>query len=827
MNRLLNEKDYFAKEKGIDSIFFINIPVNGNPRGTFEAEMIVTDKGYRVLKGSFAKRDLDDHNASHNYIDLRLELINKGCFDTDSNVDCLVLNEDIDFISPSAAADVIRNTSLNGRIEWKTRNGQSLDEYESIGSMQVVWFVGAVLGEDDEFNRFIEESVWENGYEDKFIETVKSIQVGDKIAIKSSYTRKNNLSFDNNGKYVSVMGVKAIGTVTENKNDGWNISVDWEVCDPIREWYFYTNRQTIWKVSEDDGWMQENLIDFAFNNAEQNIERFLADPYWREKYVSDYDYEWIDFYETLADELLNYKDNRTELLEYIKAIYETHSFNYPLKEKDGDGNKVDLEDVCPFTVFGLFNKGITDQNRIALLESFAELFGIEKKIPKSFAGIPALNNMSAWYFRYTKDLEADDIDRLWDLFALAIEYADDYSQDVESRFIERYDQVIDQGGVHWKITFALYWIRPWSFLPLDGKTRTVLTDSLNVVVSKNSKNKMILGQDYIKMIDFLSDKFEEESFPVHSFPELSYKAWSGGLESINEPIVIDPDIDKEFENYNKELFLSEVFITENDYDTITSLLRRKKNLILQGPPGVGKTFAAKRLAYSIIGEKNNSRVKMVQFHQSYAYEDFIMGYRPDGDGFKINHGPFYEFCKLAEEDHDQDYFFIIDEINRGNLSKIFGELMMLIESDKRGQELILTYSKTPFFVPENVYIIGMMNTADRSLAMIDYALRRRFCFYDLHPAFEHDVFMNHLLAQGADNELVKKIQVKLSNLNHEIENDMNLGAGFKVGHSYFCDYDKNIQWYHDVIKYEVEPLIKEYWFDDEEKAKNYVEGLLG
>jgi 5-methylcytosine-specific restriction protein B len=218
---------------------------------------------------------------------------------------------------------------------------------------------------------------------------------------------------------------------------------------------------------------------------------------------------------------------------------------------------------------------------------------------------------------------------------------------------------------------------------------------------------------------------------------------------------------------------------------------------------------------------------MVQFHQSYAYEDFIMGYRPDGDGFKINYGPFYEFCKLAEEDHDQDYFFIIDEINRGNLSKIFGELMMLIESDKRGQELVLTYSKTPFFVPENVYIIGMMNTADRSLAMIDYALRRRFCFYDLHPAFEHDVFKNHLLAQGADEDLVKKIQVKFNNLNHEIENDLNLGAGFKVGHSYFCKYDSSDQWYHDVIKYEIEPLIKEYWFDDEEKAKNYVEGLLG
>lgn len=728
----------------------------------------------------------------------------------------------------------IRSSSKYESVNIKNGNGSfsaGMNKYrdflESRSNSRVTWFVGSSPGEEDEFNRFIEDGVWENGYENKFIDTVKSIQVGERIAIKSAYTRKNNLPFDNNGKYVSVMSIKAIGTVTENKDDGWNISVDWEVCDPIKEWYFNTNRQTIWKVSEDDGWMQKNLIDFTFNNADQDIDSFLDDPYWRDKYVTDYDYEWIDFYVSLANELLEYRENRAELLEYIKEIFVTHSINYPLKEKDSNGSKIDLDDVCPFTVFGLFNKGITDQNRIAILEGFAEMFGIEEKVPETFNGIPVLNNMSSWFFRYSDVREPGDVDRLWNLFDLAIEYADNYSEDVEKQFIELYDQVINQGAVHWKITFALYWIRPWCFLPLDGNTRTALTDYLKIVIPKNSKKKMILGQDYINIIDFLTDKFEEDDYPVHSFPELSYKAWSGELEVINDTLVVDPDVDKENEVYSKDLFLSEVFITENEYDTITSLLRRKKNLILQGPPGVGKTFAAKRLAYSIMGEKNNTRVKMVQFHQSYAYEDFIMGYRPDGDGFKINHGPFYEFCKLAEEDHDQDYFFIIDEINRGNLSKIFGELMMLIENDKRGHELALTYSKTPFFVPENVYIIGMMNTADRSLAMIDYALRRRFCFFDLHPSFEHDMFRSHLLSQGVDHELIKRIQVKLSDLNHEIENDINLGTGFKIGHSYFCEYDNSANWYHDVIKYEVEPLIKEYWFDDEEKAKNYIESLLG
>lgn len=227
-----------------------------------------------------------------------------------------------------------------------------------------------------------------------------------------------------------------------------------------------------------------------------------------------------------------------------------------------------------------------------------------------------------------------------------------------------------------------------------------------------------------------------------------------------------------------------------------------------------------------MGKKDESRIKMLQFHQSYAYEDFIMGYRPNGTGFELKKGPFYQFCKLASENLDEDYFFIIDEINRANMSKVFGELMMLIESDKRGEELILTYSDEPFYIPENLYIIGMMNTADRSLAIIDYALRRRFCFFELEPAFETEAFRNHLLSQGASEELINKIKIKIGNINLEIEKDVNLGKGFRIGHSYFCNYVDSERWYEEIIKYEIQPLIKEYWFDEEEKAKNYVDELL-
>ncbi|XZH50984.1 AAA family ATPase [Clostridium perfringens] len=290
---------------------------------------------------------------------------------------------------------------------------------------------------------------------------------------------------------------------------------------------------------------------------------------------------------------------------------------------------------------------------------------------------------------------------------------------------------------------------------------------------------------------------------------------------------LSKDITKECaELYTKSDFLSEVFISNKEYETMKGLLKRKKNLILQGAPGVGKTFAAKRLAYSIMGEKDESRVKMVQFHQSYSYEDFVMGYRPSENGFELKEGPFYEFCIKAANEPEKDFYFIIDEINRGNMSKIFGELLMLIESDKRGESLTLTYSNEEFYVPNNLYIIGMMNTADRSLAIIDYALRRRFCFVELNPAFGTDLFKEKLISQGASNELVSKIISRVGSLNKDIENDRTLGKGFRIGHSYFCNYEENDSWYEEIIKYEIDPLLREYWFDEEEKAESYIDYLL-
>ncbi|ACN84284.1 AAA family ATPase [Brachyspira hyodysenteriae] len=227
--------------------------------------------------------------------------------------------------------------------------------------------------------------------------------------------------------------------------------------------------------------------------------------------------------------------------------------------------------------------------------------------------------------------------------------------------------------------------------------------------------------------------------------------------------------DKSDNSYTKDDFLNEVFISEEKYNTICNLLNRKKNIIFQGSPGVGKTFMAKKLAYSIIGEADDDKIKMIQFHESYSYEDFIIGYKPTDKNFELKNGVFYDFCQKAASDMDNEYFFIIDEINRGNISKIFGELLMLIESDNRDAEIIFSYNNESFTVPNNLYIIGMMNTADRSIAVIDYALRRRFCFIDIEPAFENEKFKNYLKNQNVNDNLINKIIEKFTDLNNIIK----------------------------------------------------------
>lgn len=278
---------------------------------------------------------------------------------------------------------------------------------------------------------------------------------------------------------------------------------------------------------------------------------------------------------------------------------------------------------------------------------------------------------------------------------------------------------------------------------------------------------------------------------------------------------------QEESNTAKKQFLRDMYMDERDYEKLIALIDRKKNIILQGAPGVGKTYCAKKLAYAFMGEEATKCVQTVQFHQGYSYEDFVEGYRPTETGYALKTGIFYDFCMKADTDRGHDYFFIIDEMNRGNLSKIFGELFTLLEKGKRGEEIKLVYSNKAFSIPENVYVIGLMNTADRSLAMIDYALRRRFGFFTMKPGFETDGFKQYMSQfRGAH---FRKLIDGIKNLNKAIADDSALGEGFCIGHSYFCELDKSNTEedtkaeLESIIENEIIPLLEEYWFDERDK----------
>ena len=719
------------------------------------------------------------------------------------------------------------------------------------------WFVGATYGgTDDQTPRFLQEGIWENGYQDKYLDAVKSIQVGDRIAIKSSYTRKHDLPFENRGQTVSVMAIKAIGTVKENLGDGRTLKVDWKPFDPPREWYFYTNRSTVWRVLPGD-WTTDALIGFTFEEKAQDINRFRNAPYWRERFgdsaVDKRRFNWPRFYEAVADKLLTFRNRRDELIAGIHVIASKVDGLSNLQDQFADGSSGPLKDICPFTAMGIFNRGITDANRKAIASELASLLGVSEPIPDSFEGIPVLNNQKSWFFGFDNKRQPDDIDTLWEAFAQAIAFAESDDAEARSAFVSAYDNATQRYGVGWNLTMGLYWIRPWNFPTLDGQSQRYISKKLNIQIGMNGPKGRCNATDYLAVLDTLEARFQEDAYPVHSFPELSLAAWlfkDSGTSA--HPNATDPDAQDDeadatpeaevtaapIEPYSVDDILTDgCFIARGKLEKILERLRTKKNLILQGPPGTGKTWLAKRLAFALMGQRDDSKVRAVQFHPNLSYEDFIRGWRPVGDGkLTLVDGPFVEMMKAATKDPTSRHVVVIEEINRGNPAQIFGEMLTLLEVDKRtpNEALELSYKRSDgerVFIPDNLYVIGTMNIADRSLALVDLALRRRFAFIDLEPTLGkpwHDWVQSQC---GIDSEILVEIEKRLITLNNEISADAGLGPQFRVGHSYVTPpfgipISDARKWFRQVVDTEIGPLLDEYWFDSLEKSQKARERLL-
>lgn len=724
---------------------------------------------------------------------------------------------------------------------------------------KVTWFVGASFGgNDDQMARFLSEGIWENGYDDKLLDVVRSMRPGDRIAIKSSYIRKHGLSFDNRGQAVSVMAIKAIGTITENPNNGKRVKVDWVKIEPIREWYFYTHRRTIWRVLPGD-WATDGLIAFAFENKPQDVERFRNAPFWRERYgTAEPDmsrFGWTKFYESIAAKLLTYRNNRAALVKGIRDIsLRVEGLGHLAEDQYADGTTGFVRDICPFTTMGVFNRGITDSNRKIIAAELAKFLGVEEKVPETFEGIPLLNNLMSLYFPFEVKRGEGHIDALWDVFAAGIKFADSDDEDAREEFAKAFDNANGRPCIAWNLTFGLYWIRPWSFLSLDSKSQDYIVKKLGVPIGLHGPRRRCNASDYLAVMDTLEPRFKEASYSAHSYPELSLEAWkykdpagetesgsgAGNDEDASDIAQEEVRAVAPIVPYSVDDILKDgCFLDVAAIDRLLDRLRTKKNLILQGPPGTGKTWLAKRLAFMLMGQKDESKVRAVQFHPNLSYEDFVRGWRPTGEGkLTLSDGVFMESIKAASKNPSSKFVVVIEEINRGNPAQIFGELLTLLEAGKRtpNEALELCYpdadgKRRPVHIPENLYVIGTMNIADRSLALVDLALRRRFAFVTLEPRLGNTWRAWIAKECGIDPALAPDIERRITELNTTITADARLGKQFRIGHSYVTpayrlESRDTKKWFRHVVETEIGPLLDEYWFDAPDEAQKACECLL-
>lgn len=723
------------------------------------------------------------------------------------------------------------------------------------------WLVGASLDGEDRTDDMVKAGKWELWPDpdnpDQHRDQVEAMRPGDGIAIKAAYTRKLGLPFENHGHTVSVLGIKAVGTITANPGDGRSVEVEWhQRHTPPREWYFFTKRDTIWKPDPNRTWYARDLIDFVFNGQEQDIRSFRNDPFWRDRFgdvtATEARFGWTHFYQRFADRLAAFRDRRKELVDGLADLIRDPQVPYLdyLAEPTETGERKPPEDIDPFTLMGAFNRGITNDNRRLIAGALGRLLGVDAEPPEAFAGIPILNNQRSWFFAFRNQREPEAIENLWAVFEAALTYADSSTGEREGRetLTHAYDQVIQQRSVGWNLTMGLYWVRPWHFVPLDGPSRQYLRQfpKLSSVLPNDYSD--LSGLAYLDLVETIEADMAEGQLPVGSIPALSLAAWDfqPGDKGV-EPDGHEPEYPQESPAGDEAVApappyeLATIreeggFFPLSFLERMRDRLHAKKNIILQGPPGTGKTWLAKRLAHAVVGFQSAETVHALQFHPTLSYEDFVRGWRPGPNGqLELVDGPFMQAVQAAHQD-DRPHVVVVEEINRGNPAQVLGEILTLMEGDKRAPEHALRLShmregEAPVFLPPNLYLIGTMNIADRSLALVDLALRRRFAFFDLEPQLNDDwVHWLHRQA-GVAGDAAHEIGSRLRQLNKTISSDKGLGPNFQIGHSFVTPAPGQSipdprAWFEEVVETEIRPLLEEYWFDQPQKAQEAADQLL-
>ena len=381
--------------------------------------------------------------------------------------------------------------------------------------------------------------------------------------------------------------------------------------------------------------------------------------------------------------------------------------------------------------------------------------------------------------------------------------------------------------VEWEVPLAQY--REWYFY------------TYRTTVSRSRVEDEVLAR---KLVAFTFDGAEQDYEFFVSQPYWRERFLSADSAAVLQPDAVEHEEAEEDEEEEEQaatygvadIVAEGCFVPEFELHTMLKQWQAKKNLILQGPPGTGKTWLAKRLAKALIGLKTvpDEQLRVVQFHPALSYEDFVRGYRPGGDGrLTLTDGVFLQVVQAAIAQPDVEHVLVIEEINRGNPAQVLGEMLTLLESSKRSRAdaMELAYSKTrgeKVYVPENLYVIGTMNVADRSLALVDLALRRRFAFVSLEPSL-NAAWQQWCSSKGMDDAAIAHIQTRMKALNQEIADDRALGAQFQIGHSYVTPHEPvhgPSAWFADVVRSEIGPLLHEYWFDAPEQAEKAIARLL-